>query len=256
MHVGHQRVYILIDGIADSSVIICVSLSTKVEGKLDRDGLTYLLSLTGKKISWPFCWNSIPNSNSRKRKISSSLNPEPQTSKRPAYSALPLDFPLDHQRSRSSNNNHLSSKDKDFNSSQSNKTIKSNLLDRITSTSQALYTSHKKRIVSLHLTFVRFTLNERHLSIPVSTSDHHERQDQLTKKFFMNINTSYSHTLDSIAKQITLPLDHVLTMKFNLSSLILSLFGQQRKQSSILVLLLEPTSVARLVDDVHVHHFD
>ncbi|POV99592.1 hypothetical protein PSTT_13672 [Puccinia striiformis] len=94
---------------------------------------------------------------------------------------------------------------KDFNLSQSNKTIKSNLLDRITSTSQALYTSHKKRIVSLHLTFVRFTLNERHLSIPVSTSDHHERQDQLTKKFFMNINTSYSHTLDSIAKQITLP---------------------------------------------------
>ncbi|KAI7952841.1 hypothetical protein MJO29_008472 [Puccinia striiformis f. sp. tritici] len=123
-------------GIADSSVIICVSLSTKVEGKLDRDGLTYLLSLTGKKISWPFCWNSIPNSNSRKRKISSSLNPEPQTSKRPA--SLPSDFPLDHQRSRSSNDNHLSSKDKDFNLSQSNKTIKSNLLDRITSTSQDL----------------------------------------------------------------------------------------------------------------------
>ncbi|KAI9622068.1 hypothetical protein KEM48_007378 [Puccinia striiformis f. sp. tritici PST-130] len=44
----------------------------------------------------------------------------------------------------------LSSKDKDFKSSQFNKTIKSNLLDRITSTSQdlnrlyALYTSHKK----------------------------------------------------------------------------------------------------------------
>ncbi|KNE98307.1 hypothetical protein PSTG_08382 [Puccinia striiformis f. sp. tritici PST-78] len=159
------------------------------------------------------CWNSIPSSNSRKRKISSSLNPEPQTSKRPAChlgddvsqnsidlrsnsdSALPSDFPLDHQRSRSSNDNHLSSEDKDFNSSQSNKTIKSNLLDRITSTSQ-----------DLNHSFVRFTLNERHLSIPVSTSDHHERQDQLTKKFFTNINTSYSHTLDSIAKQITLPL--------------------------------------------------
>ncbi|KAI9617741.1 hypothetical protein KEM48_007023 [Puccinia striiformis f. sp. tritici PST-130] len=52
--------------------------------------------------------------------------------------ALPLELSLDHQQSRSSNNNHLSSKDKDFKSSQFNKTIKSNLLDRITSTSQDL----------------------------------------------------------------------------------------------------------------------
>ncbi|KAI9606554.1 hypothetical protein KEM48_006081 [Puccinia striiformis f. sp. tritici PST-130] len=29
-----------------------------------------------------YCWNSIPSSNSRKRKIFSSLNPKPQTSKR------------------------------------------------------------------------------------------------------------------------------------------------------------------------------
>ncbi|KNE90329.1 hypothetical protein PSTG_16232 [Puccinia striiformis f. sp. tritici PST-78] len=52
--------------------------------------------------------------------------------------ALPSELSLDHQQSRSSNNNHLSSKDKDFKSSQFNKTIKSNLLDRITSTSQDL----------------------------------------------------------------------------------------------------------------------
>ncbi|KAI9622819.1 hypothetical protein KEM48_009752 [Puccinia striiformis f. sp. tritici PST-130] len=103
-----------------------------------------------RQQKYQFCWNSIPSSNSR------SLNPKPQTSKRPACHsgddvsqnsidlrsnsdlALPSDFPLDHQQSRSSNDNHLSSKDKDFNSSQSNKTIKSNLLDRITSTSQDL----------------------------------------------------------------------------------------------------------------------
>ncbi|KAH9442056.1 hypothetical protein Pst134EB_028326 [Puccinia striiformis f. sp. tritici] len=73
----------------------------------------------------------MPHSNSRKRKTFSSLNPEPQTSKRPACHsvdevsqnsidqrlnsdlALPSEFPLDHQRSRSSNDNHLSPQDKD-----------------------------------------------------------------------------------------------------------------------------------------------
>ncbi|KAI9609808.1 hypothetical protein KEM48_002673 [Puccinia striiformis f. sp. tritici PST-130] len=113
------------------------------------------LLVLGRLRHCGFCWNSIPSSNSR------SLNPEPQTSKRPACHsvddvsqnsidqrlnsdlALPSEFSLDHQRSRSSNNNHLSPQDKDSKSSQSNKTIKSNLLDRITSTSQG-------KVIPLH----------------------------------------------------------------------------------------------------------
>ncbi|KAI9627001.1 hypothetical protein KEM48_010045 [Puccinia striiformis f. sp. tritici PST-130] len=123
-----------------------------------------------------------------------SLNPEPQTSKRPAC--------------------HLG--DDHY--------LWTSLLTINDQEAPTIITYHQKTKTSIHLNltkrssrifstelllplkFVRFTLNERHLSIPVSTSDHHERQDQLTKKFFTNINTSYSHTLDSIAKQITLPL--------------------------------------------------
>ncbi|KNE93455.1 hypothetical protein PSTG_13178 [Puccinia striiformis f. sp. tritici PST-78] len=104
-------------------------------------------------------------SNSRKRKIFSSLNPEPQTSKRPAcHSGDDVSQNSIDQRSNS------------------DLALPSKLM-----ISQplciAIYTSHKKRIVSLHLTFVHFTLNERHLSIPVSTSDHHASCKQTLAKF-------------------------------------------------------------------------